>query len=63
MSFLNFILISESQGSGCAHYPTQPAVGPAAGCYGCQDWFVGSQQNCIASMHNKMCVLSKVINI
>lgn len=63
MSFLNFILISESQGSGCADYPTQPAVSPAAGCYGCQDWFVGSQQNCIASMHNKFCVLNKVINI
>lgn len=62
-SFLNFTLISESQGSGSADYPTQPAVSPAAGCYGCQDWFVGSQQNCIASTHNKFCVLNKGINI
>jgi hypothetical protein len=48
---MNHIPISEPQGSGCTNYPSQPDVGPAVGCYGCQDWLVGSQQNCIASMH------------
>lgn len=57
--YLYFILISESEGPGCADYPSQPAVSPAVGCYGCQDWFVGSQQNCIASMESNFCVLKQ----
>jgi hypothetical protein len=58
---MNHVLIPEPQGAGCANYPSQSETGPAAGYYGCEDWFVGAQQNCIAGMCNEFCVLKKAL--
>lgn len=60
-TYLNHVLISDPQGAGCANYPSQSDVGPAAGRYGREDRFVGSQQNCVASMYNKFFVLKKAL--
>jgi hypothetical protein len=58
-AYLNHVLITEPQGTGCANYSSRSEAGPAAGRCGREDRFVGSQQNCIASMHNEFYVLKK----